>query len=90
MCLVHQLERAVKAILKPSEVKEFSNEYWGSKVKIYFNSLHPIHDARWKEVFDACGVDGDKDASDKVENANLSLLDADRVLMFEYGSPVKA
>lgn len=59
-------------------------------MKIYYNSLCPIHKARWKEVLEACSIDEGNDVGKDVENANLSFLDADRALMFEYGSPVKS
>ncbi|KAF5318667.1 hypothetical protein D9619_011058 [Psilocybe cf. subviscida] len=83
------LERAVKSILKPNDtLKEFSNEFWGSKVKSYQTSLRAITDARWKELFEACGVRALDDADEDLD-VNMSLLDNNRALMFDFASPVR-
>ncbi|KAF8157499.1 hypothetical protein BJ912DRAFT_1070237 [Pholiota molesta] len=87
------LERAVRSLLKPSEdVREFSNEFWGSKVSIYHSSLLAIGDDRWKEIFDECGLGVAKenaDDSDKNNQADLSLLDHNRAFLFDFASPAK-
>ncbi|KAF8164330.1 hypothetical protein BJ912DRAFT_1068402 [Pholiota molesta] len=85
------LERAVQSLLKPLDgIKEFSNEYWGSKVNVYHSSLRTIEEARWKEIFDECGLGvAGENAEDENNQADLSLLDNTRAFLFDFASPAK-
>ncbi|KAF8180602.1 hypothetical protein BJ912DRAFT_1044848 [Pholiota molesta] len=85
------LERAVRSFMQPlDEIKEFSNECWGSTVAGYCSSLRAIEEARWKEIFAACCLRGTEDDSeDETNQADLSLLDNNRAFLFDFASPVK-
>lgn len=89
---VSQLERAVRSFSKPqSEIKEFSNEFWGSKVNVYHSSLRAIDEKRWEEIFELCGAGDTLDPgleNDALE-ADLSLLDNNRAFLFDFASPAK-
>ena len=82
-----QLEHAVRAFLQPDMLKDFSNEFWGSKVVSYHSSLANIDENKWKEVLGAC------DTSLLFENedhqADISVLDTNRAILFDFSSPLK-
>lgn len=71
-------------------MNEFSNDYWGSKVATYHDSLNNVTELRWKELLGECGkTAGDSDDRD-ADRANLSFMDNNRALMFDFASPAKA
>lgn len=82
--------------MKPSiELKEFSKEFWGSKVKTYYDGFHGkngVPDTRWEELMDVCtssrGHSGDSE--DDTLEADLSILDNDRAFIFDFCSPEKS
>lgn len=82
----------MRSISKPADqIKEFSNEYWGSKVNIYYASLRTIEDARWEEIFDECdsATTADDHSGDECTQADLSFLDNNRAFLFDFASPAK-
>lgn len=83
-----QLERAVRFHLQPSvSAPEFSKEYYGGKVKTYYDSFHGVPDARWQELLTICGV-SEEGREDNLE-ADLSILDHQRPFIFNFSSPAK-
>ena len=75
-------------------MKEFSKVSWGSKVETYCTSLHGIDDTCWIELLEACGVHSDdselkSDSEDDNNIADLSLLDNNQALVFNFQSPTK-
>lgn len=89
-----QLERATEAFRdgKVDSIGEFSNELWGSRVLTAYSNLGKISDERWEEVLAACHRAPDppcEELKDDIQ-ADLSLLDNDRGVMFNFNSPAKA
>ena len=82
-----QLERAVRAFLQPDMLKDFSNEFWGSKVVSYHSSLANIDENKWKEVLGACDTSLLSENED--HQADISLLDTNRAILFDFSSPLK-
>ena len=77
-------------------MKEFSKVSWGSKVETYCTSphWHGIDDTRWIVLLEACGVHSDdselnSDSEDDNNIADLSLLDNNQALVFNFQSPTK-
>lgn len=54
----------------------------------YYASLHSVTEACWKELLEACGTTVGED-SDDAGQANLSFMDNNCVLMFDFESPMK-
>jgi len=75
--------------LQPDNIQEFSNDYWGSKVTSYYSSLAAVNDKQWREVFDACSTAGSMSGKNDNTQADLSLLDCNRAVLFDFSSPHK-
>ena len=76
-------------------MKEFSKEFWGSKVETYYSGFqgkNGVPDDRWKELLDACGVNSSdsEDSEDDNHQADLSFLDNNRAFVFDFCSPGKS
>ena len=75
---------------RSDDVVEFSSGSWGSKTGMYYKNLENINESRWKELLDACGGGGSTaDEADEEYQANLSFLDHNRAILFDFSSPVK-
>ncbi|KIM39261.1 hypothetical protein M413DRAFT_29440 [Hebeloma cylindrosporum] len=87
------LERAVKHFSKPlDKVKDFSKEFWGSKVRTYYDGFHGkngIADSRWRELVEACSGHAENSEDDETCDADLSILDNNRAFVFDFCSPEK-
>jgi len=73
------------------KAREFSKEFWGSKVNTYyarFQGKNGVPDAHWKELLDACG-DLSNSNDDRLE-ADLSILDNNHGFVFDFCSLVKS
>lgn len=87
-----QLERAVCAyvdgVLKG--VSEFSSVYCAEKVSGCMASCSKLDDCVWLEILSACDetVSAPQVASDEL--ADLSLLDQQHGMLFDFSSPIKA
>lgn len=90
-----QLERAIRYLARPAvKPREFSKEFWGSKVEIYHAGLegkNSISDDRWDELLRACGVRslGRNDDLSENHHDDLSFLDNNRAFVFDFSSPAK-
>lgn len=71
-------------------IGEFSNELWGSRVLTAYSNLGKISNERWEEVLAACRRAPDPSCEESDIQADLSLLDNDRGVMFDFNSPAKA
>jgi hypothetical protein len=72
------------------DVVEFSSGSWGSKMGMYYKNLANINESRWKELLDACGGGGSmEDDAGEEYRANLSFLDHNHAILFDFSSPVK-
>jgi hypothetical protein len=79
--------------LKPSgKVQEFSKEFWGEKVDIYYSGLQGVLDNHWSDLLVACGTHSsvNEDSDDETHDADLSLLDHNHALIFDFCSPTKS
>ena len=74
--------------MKPDTIKDFSNKFWGSKVVSYHSSLASIDGKKWKEVLAACDTSLLSENED--DQADLSLLDTNHAVLFDFSSPMKA
>jgi hypothetical protein len=87
-----QLERAVCAYVDgvPKGVSEFSSAYCAEKVSGYMASCSKLDDRVWLEILGACDetISEPQVASDEL--ADLSLLDQQRGMLFDFSSPIKA
>jgi len=54
----------------------------------YYSSLVNIDEKKWKEVLDACDADCVSENDDHL--ADISLLDTNRAVLFNFSSPQKA
>lgn len=86
----------MKYLSKPSiKARDFSKEFWGSKIDIYYSGLegnNGIPDSRWEELLDVCDVHPiltDSEDDGRLE-ADLSILDNNRGLVFNFCSPAKS
>lgn len=61
-------------------------------MKAYYKTASNLNEARWKELLDACGGQGGAaaDGVDEEYKANLSFMDHNRAVLFDFSSPVKA
>lgn len=90
-----QLERATEAVRDGTvdKISVFSNELWGSRVSTAYSNLSKIPDERWAEVLAACRRTPDTppvESEDEDMQVDLSLLDNNCGVMFDFSSPAKA
>lgn len=84
------LERAVQVHLQ-LDVADFSSDSWGPKAITYYNLLKNVDENRWEDLLDACsGAGTAAEDADEEYQANLSFLDHNRAILFNFSSPVKA
>lgn len=73
-------------------MKEFSKQFWGSQVGIYYNGFrgkNGVPETGWKELVEAC-LRHSEDSKDGTHDADLSILDNERAHVFNFCSPVKS
>jgi hypothetical protein len=72
------------------KVTDFSSGSWGSKVASYYKNLGNIDETRWKELLEACSSGSiTTDDTHEEYQANLSFLDHNCAVVFDFSSPVK-
>lgn len=78
--------------LHPSEnVPEFSSSAWGAKTEAYYQGLNSVQEPRWEAFLKACeGGKAEAEAVDDEYQANISFMDHNRAVLFDFPSPVKA
>ncbi|KAF7762481.1 hypothetical protein Agabi119p4_9074 [Agaricus bisporus var. burnettii] len=93
------LERAARHLYSPEKnLTEFSKEAWGSHVEAYWKSFQPstelgnegVERERWDELVEQCLEKPQKEIDQEMLEADLSILDDKRPLIFNFRSPCKS
>lgn len=89
-----KLERATCSYVKGvrGTPKEFSEKFFGDRVVDYAASCSMVKEHNWEEILDECealACDPEPELSEN-EMADISHLDRQRGMLFEFSSPAKA
>ncbi|KAF8154641.1 hypothetical protein B0H34DRAFT_676381 [Crassisporium funariophilum] len=80
--------KAQTCCLCGNEIKEFSNNFWDSKIKVYHSSHCAIEETCWQEIFDEFGIK-ETLSSDNKNNADLLFLVEKHAFLLDHASPIK-
>ena len=86
-----QLERAICAYVDgvPKGVSEFSSVYCAEQVSGYMASCSKLDDHVWLEILGVCNETISEPQVASNELADLSLLDQQCGMLFDFSSPIK-
>ncbi|KAF7763926.1 hypothetical protein Agabi119p4_8463 [Agaricus bisporus var. burnettii] len=93
------LKHAARHLYNPKKnLAEFSKDAWGSHVEAYWKSFQPnvalenegVEPGRWNELLDLCRENSEVEELEETLDADLSILDDKRPLIFNFRSPSKS